>query len=246
MTNPMCPNCGNELIWKGVDLFCDTCSRGNSKSIAHFFKTLGADSITDTTVQNLGVKSIEQMYNIDEDYIMDIDGFGISKADKIVYEIQKTLLTTPEKLLAAFGMPSIGIDYAKIVLQNVKDFDEIFFLSEGETGLGPKTEEKFLGCIDTYNELWRFLVEKGITFKKTSSNDLRGFNFAITGTLPVKRDEVVRLIEDNGGIFNKSVSSKTNYLVVGESNRLNPTVKMKAAEAKGTKIIVWEELLEMV
>ncbi len=247
MTNPICPTCKNELVWRGVDLFCATCAKGNSKSIAHFFKTLGADFITSTTVEALGVKTIEDMYRLTEDDISELDGFGYSKADKIVYEIKKTLNPAPEKLLAAFGLPGMGVDNAKLVMAKATAFDDIFFMTEGETGLGPKTEEKFLDGIQSYNDLWRFLVEEmEIQFKEGSGDALRGKNFAITGTLPVKRDEVIRLIEDNGGLFNKSVSVKTNYLVVGESNRQNPTVKMKAAEAKGTRIIVWDELLEMV
>jgi len=238
-----CPVCKNDLIWQGVNLFCETCSKGNSKSIAHFFKILGSNNITDTTIEKLGVKSIEDMYRLEEDDISNIDGFGYSKADTIVYEIKKTLITTPVKLLAAFGIPFIGIENAKTVIANVKTFDDIFFLSEGETGLGPETERSFLENIQNYNDLWLFLVEKGIQFKETI-NKLNGISIAITGTLPIKRDDVIKIIEDNGGIFSKSVTKKTQYLILGKGK--DNTVKMRNAEAKGVKTIDWSQFLTMI
>lgn len=241
-----CPVCNTELIMTGVDYMCPKCSvdKGNPKRIAHFFRTLGAETITDKTVEKLGVGSIEDMYLLNEEDIMDIEGFGAAKASKLFDEILKTLTTTPERLLAAFGIPLIGIENAKVVLSKTKCFEDIFFMEDGETGFAQKTEEVFLENIRDYEELWHFLLTKNILFKSTSSNGLKGKTFAITGTLPEKRDTVIRLIEDNGGTFNKSVSSKTQYLLVGDNKNL--TVKMKEAERRGTKIIMYEDLLEMI
>ncbi|HRS26574.1 MAG TPA: hypothetical protein P5140_08555 [Methanofastidiosum sp.] len=239
-----CPICNNDLIWQGVNLFCENCAKGNPKSVAYFFKILGADNITDTTIKKLGVKTIEDMYNLTEGDIMRMNGFASAKAQIIVYEIKKTLKTTPERLLAAFGIPSIGIENAKVIIRNVEKFDDIFDLSEGETGLGPETEKNFLENIQQYKSLWQFLLDKGLEFKNLTTNKLNGIVIAITGELPFKRDHVIRIIEENGGIFSKSVTKKTKYLLIGTG--VENTVKMRNAESKGIKTIDWNEFMNML
>ena len=67
-------------------------------------------------------------------------------------------------------------------------------------------------------------------------------SFLITGTLPVKRDDAKDLIEKNGGKILGSVSSKLNYLVVGD----DPGSKLDKAQSLGVTVISWEDLQGMV
>ena len=63
---------------------------------------------------------------------------------------------------------------------------------------------------------------------------LRGETFVITGTLPSwTRDEAKDIIERYGGKVTGSVSSKTDYLLVGES----PGSKLAKAQSLEVKII---------
>jgi DNA ligase (NAD+) len=64
----------------------------------------------------------------------------------------------------------------------------------------------------------------------------------ITGTLPVKRDDAKELIEKNGGKILSSVSSKLNFLVVGD----DPGSKVEKAESLGVPIIGWEDVLNLL
>ena len=53
--------------------------------------------------------------------------------------------------------------------------------------------------------------------KSASGTILDGHTFLFTGTLPtLKRSEAEEMVEQNGGKLLGSVSSKLNYLVVGE------------------------------
>jgi DNA ligase (NAD+) len=74
------------------------------------------------------------------------------------------------------------------------------------------------------------------------SGPLQGLSFLITGTLPLPRDAAKDLIEKNGGKFLSSVSSKLNYLIVGD----DPGSKVEKAQSLGVKILNWEDLLLLI
>ena len=57
------------------------------------------------------------------------------------------------------------------------------------------------------------------------------------------RNELKKLIEDNGGKVASSVSSKTSYLVAGEN--MGPSKRTKA-EGLGVPIITEQEFLQLV
>ncbi len=59
----------------------------------------------------------------------------------------------------------------------------------------------------------------------------------------MSRNDLKKLIEDNGGKVSSSISSKTNYLVAGEN--MGPS-KLAKAEQLGTKILSEDEFLEML
>jgi NAD-dependent DNA ligase len=69
-------------------------------------------------------------------------------------------------------------------------------------------------------------------------------SFVISGIFKnYSRDALKRFIETNGGKIVSSVSSKTNFLVAGDS--MGPSKKNKAAEL-GVTIISENELQEMI
>ena len=64
--------------------------------------------------------------------------------------------------------------------------------------------------------------------KVTKSNKLDGLNFVVTGSIPGHtRESIKELIESHGGHVTDSVSSKTDWLILGE----NPS-KSKMEKAK--------------
>ncbi|MBS9770814.1 MAG: NAD-dependent DNA ligase LigA, partial [Trichodesmium erythraeum GBRTRLIN201] len=98
------------------------------------------------------------------------------------------------------------------------------------------------------------LVERlkiaGVTMEtKDSTSDvvevqsglLRGKTFVLTGTLPtMRRDEAKNLIQNAGGKVTSSVSSKTDFIVVGEDGGS----KLEKAKKLGVKELSESELLE--
>ena len=77
-----------------------------------------------------------------------------------------------------------------------------------------------------------------------SGGNLNGLTFLFTGTLPtLKRSEAEEMVEQNGGQILSGVSSKLNYLVVGEDagSKLE-----KAKKIKTVKIISENEFLKLI
>lgn len=242
-----CPDCGCPLVWKGVDIVCldDECLLSNSKRIAYFFKKLDCDYITETTIDNLGIKSIEDMYELNELDFLNIDGFGIKKGEQITNEVQKTLYTSPEKLIAAFSIPGVGVEIATKIMTCVSTFDEIFSLTYDRLfdTIGEKTAEKFINNIDKYESLYKFLLSKGLNFKEKPIGDFTGKLFALTGTGTIKRDQLIKMIQAKGGSVN-TVSQKTDYLVAEDPD--GTSGKLQKARKYGTKIIGYDELMKML
>ena len=242
-----CPVCSNNLSGKGVDIVCTNveCLLSNSKRIAYFFKTLGSDFITETTIENLGITNIEQMYELEELDFLDKEGFGLKRGEQIVNEVQKTLRTSPEKLIAAFSIPTIGVEIATKIMNCVNTFEELFNLTYDQLSdiIGPKTIEKFVININSYRSLYDFLVLKGLTFKEKTMGEYTGKQFALTGSGPIKRDQLIKMIQAKGGSVN-AVSKNTNYLVA--ENPDGNSTKLQRAKKYGTIVISYEKLINMM
>jgi len=96
-------------------------------------------------------------------------------------------------------------------------------------------------------ELIAELESFGLNFKNelkdTNSNgELNGKSFLFTGTLTMKRSDAEAIVEEKGGSIAGSVSSKLNYLVVGE----DAGSKLEKAKKLGTiRILTEAEFLEL-
>jgi DNA ligase (NAD+) len=82
------------------------------------------------------------------------------------------------------------------------------------------------------------VIEEGASIK------LDGLSFVISGVFEkVSRNELKKIIEQNGGKNTSSISAKTSYLVAGEN--MGPA-KLEKAEKLGVNIISEDLFLEMI
>ena len=240
----VCPDCNTELIWEGVDIICtnDKCPGKMIYSTAYFLKKMGVESMSVTTLRNLGVTSIEELYELDESDIMALEGFGLKRATEIMSQLEKCLKTKPHTLLAAFGMPMIGSTNAKPITDRYS-FDQLWTLKEEDVGIGNVASRKFVENINKFKSLYYFLLVHGLEFVKEKESKIKGMIFTLTGTGTLRRDQYINMIEDLGASV-KSASSKTNILVTDDPN--SNSTKMKTARKFGTKIISYSELEDML
>jgi DNA ligase (NAD+) len=242
-----CPSCGEKVEMQGVHLVCTNprCFSANLFQVEHFLKTLEIENMSATSLAKLNVLSIKDLYDLTEDKIMEVEGFGYKRASEIIDQINKSLTTKPYKLLAAFGIPLIGRTASKAITSRYS-FDKLFDLNKSnDLGLGPTISQSFFDHIAEFKEVYEYLLDKGLTFSKEKKSMISGKVFAMTGADPggMGRKELTEMIEDRGGSV-KSVSKDTDFLIcASEDKGSSKTVK---AQKLGVKIISYPDLMKML
>jgi len=243
----ICPSCGEQLTLSKtqIDLYClnPKCNEKAIYGIEHFLLSHGCEEITATTLRKLNIYRIEDLYDLGVASIVKVDGFGPARAVQIIFEIQKTLLTTPSNLLKSFGIPGVGDTLSK-VLTNKFSFEELLSIDKdtllGIDGIG---DVLATNIVDGMNKnLYDFLLSQGLKFKDVDSDILKGKVFALTGKSEMKRNDIVKMIENHGGLV-KSVSKGTDYLVTDDPN--GTSSKTVKAKQLGIKTVSYSELMEM-
>jgi len=240
-----CPSCSTKLKpFKNVDLICDNpdCIAKQIGKITHFFITMGAEGITERTIEMLDVKSIEQVYLLSELEILRKEGFGSIKANTVYSEIRKTLKDViPSNLLQAFGIPMIGETTAKDICGKLKSFEELFNLqSNADVSIGDVAFISFRDNIKKYQSLYYFLITQGLVFEeKEIDSNLLGKIFVLTGNGPLKRNIYKKLCEKKGGLVKNGVTKDTDYLVTDNVN--SGSGKNKDAKKYDTKVITYDQ-----
>jgi DNA ligase (NAD+) len=76
------------------------------------------------------------------------------------------------------------------------------------------------------------------TNRKTEST-FSGQHFAITGTFPISREQIITACESQGMIFDASPTKQSNYMLIGD----NPWSKKAKAEQYNIPLIQWRDQL---
>ena len=97
---------------------------------------------------------------------------------------------------------------------------------------------------------------KEININTEADGELNGKVIVFTGALSITREEAMKLAAEHGAIPNASVTSKTNYLVVGnddyhkfkEGNKSNKMIKAEQLISKGQdlEMITEDDFLELI
>ena len=260
-----CPVCGTEII-KAVDEAMHRCP--NSMCSAQFYELLKHFvSKSAMNIDGLGerwcntliteglVKDISDIYTITKDDLLNLDRMGDILANKIISNIYDSKTNSLATFIYALGIFHVGSEIADLLAQNYTDLDSLTQASNDELiaipGIGPKIAESI-------SRYFRIAVNLSIIVKLRSlgvnpqnpinlldGKDLpwNGLIFVITGTLHnVPRREAEAQIKALGASATSAVTSKTNYLIAGQS----PGSKLATAQRIGTPILSEEEFQKVL
>jgi DNA ligase (NAD+) len=246
-----CPSCGEFVTEKGVDLVCRNqfCGKQLYTKQSYWLRTLGAENITEKTLEKIKCESIPGLYDLDEFDIMELDGFGRKRASQVVQEIQKTLKTDDATYLAAIGIPGVAKETAKSLIQEFGSVMAVFQATRDQLQVAGGVGYTIAQTISEWQArclvLHQNMLRQGLDLKKrTEESPITGKLFSMTGKLPMKRDLIVRLIESKGGHWKNSVTKKTDFLIT--DNPQSTSGKAKNAHKYGTRIISYKEFMEMI
>ncbi len=257
-----CPVCDSVLIKKEVAYFCvnPDCDAKNIEKLSHF---VSRDAMN---IEGLGERIIEDFYNLGylktipdiyslinhKEELKNLEGFGNKSIENLMFEIDKSKNQSFEKLLFGLGIPQIGKKTAKTLAKYFNNIDSIMEAKYEELveirDVGPIIAKNIIEYFEDQNNVATINILKkiGINMQletNSADNKLEDLTFVITGKLSkYSRDEATKIIEDNGGKVSGSVSSKTDYLLLGEDGGS----KKVAAEKLGIKIINENDFEKMV
>ena len=200
--------------------------------------------------------SYASLFHLDKykDKIISFDGFGEKLYNNIINNIEKSRNVHLANFIYALGIPDIGLSRAKLICNHFNnDYDKICNLTYDELsaigGVGDIIAREW--CDEFQNET--FLkelndVRREVNFIDIAKKEgkLKDLVFVITGSLNHfnNRDELINLIEENGGKVISSMSKNVNYLINNDVTSIS-TKNTKALEL-GIDIISEDDLLNMI
>lgn len=202
------------------------------------------------------VQSLSDIYNLQKSDFVEWERFGELSSDNLMNAIQDSKTTTLQKFLFALGIRHIGEETAELIAHYIsqKTTDQKKLLSVLKNlssvelaeidGVGIVVAESFVQFMNNdyhYSVVEKLLGILTITFSQKVAGNLTGKTFVITGTLEsLSRDEAKEKIKALGGKVASSVSSKTDYVVVGA----DPGSKYDDAQKLGIEILDEEAFLK--
>jgi len=253
-----CPMCNSKLVKQDANYFCknNACPARKIEGLIHFASrdTMNIDGLGERIIEdfyNMGfIKNISDIYRLEKhkEDLIELEGFGEKSVNNLLESIENSKHNSLEKVLFALGIRHVGKKTAKVLAKRYKTIDNLINATEEEltnvNDVGEiiaKSVREYLSN-DENMRLINELKELGLNFKyiDTGMDDkLDGMTFVLTGTLErYKREELTKILEDNGAKVTSSVTKKTTGVIVGDK----PGSKYDKALKLGIKIYKEDEV----
>jgi len=257
-----CPSCGNQLSWDADFLMCfnhNECPEQIMGKIIYFFRILANnDGFGQATIQKLyaaGIQQVSDIYLLTKEKLISI-GFGEKTSHNLIDQLTRSRQESIEdwRFLAAFGVQRLGMGNCENLLKNYS-IKDIFKLSVEDIsnidGFAELTAELIFDGLLSIKNQYETLVSGGFQLEHTLifSNDNTGNNLfnnkkiVFTGAMSKSRVELEKQAKAHGILVGKSVSSKTDFLIVGENVGQS---KIKAAKTHEVEILTEVEYLKII
>lgn len=235
-----CPVCDSELtkeeaeaVWRCPNI---ECRAQVLERMIHFvskdamdIRSLGAANILRFYEAGL-LKDVPGIYQLDFDEISKLEKFGKKSIDNLRSAIEASKTQPLHRLIYALGIRFVGETTAKTLANAVHDILELKDKTEEELqqleDVGVKVARSIYAFFSNGQNIHMLehLKQLGVQMlnnKKSAvaagADTLHGQTFLFTGTLPtLKRNDAEAMAEAHGGKIVGGVSSKLDYLVVGD------------------------------
>lgn len=266
-----CPICGSDTeIPRENDVEILICTNPNCKGkllgkLSHFVSknAINIDGLSEQTLQkfiDLGwLNSFKDIYYLSEhkEEMYKLDGFGRKSVDKLLESIERSRNTTLDRFIYGLCIPLIGRTASKTIAKEfdnkAEEFYDIWCHGYDFTKLDDFGDTMNNSMQDFIKDNYRWIAEfiGEFIFREPDNNGnvkqvLEGKTFVITGSLRAykNREELVSVIERNGGKVSGSVSAKTSYLI--NNDVTSTSGKNKKANELGIPIISEGEFVQMI
>jgi DNA ligase (NAD+) len=253
-----CPSCHEAVVRTEGEIayYCINmaCPAQLVQRLTYFAALMDIEGIGERTAIQLvdagQVHDPVDLYGLAKEGLLKLDGFGDRKAANLLSAIAASKAQPFDRVLAALGIRGVGAAVSTLLTARFPSLEALQAATSDEIagvgGLGPITAQAITDWFarPRNREIAARLREAGLVLQATdltraSEQPLAGLSFVITGTLSRGRNEVQTWIESLGGKVAGAVTSKTDYLVVGEGPGGS---KYSRAQELNTPMVTEDEL----
>tara|TARA_R110000868_G_scaffold161628_2_gene392304 strand:+ start:5717 stop:7711 length:1995 start_codon:yes stop_codon:yes gene_type:complete len=262
-----CPECNTLLERTEGDAkhYCPNeygCPPQITGRIQHYIsrKAMDIEGLGGETVELLFkeglIKDYADLYILTKEQLIPLERMAEKSAENLVKGVAESVNIPFERVLFALGIRFVGETVAKKLAKAYKNIDALMVATVeelmGVDEIGQRIAESVVSFFQ--NEINLDIISRlkvhGVQFEvsadklQNQTELLKGNTFVVSGVFEnLSRDELKKLIEDNGGKVGSSISSKTSYLVAGD--KMGPSKRTKA-ESLGVPIISETDFLGMI
>ncbi len=251
-----CPICDKELLDEGILIKCQNleCSARVVNSIIYFAsrKCLNIDGLGEKIVEKLYqnglVKSVLDLFSLDEKALLKLEGFKEKKVQNLLSSIKKTKNSACWRVINALGIEHVGEVGAKKLCEV---FGLEFINADKEAlvaldGFGEEMAESVLEFVRVNREMITALfdiIEPTVDKKiEAEDNPFKDKVVVLTGSMSESRTKIKEMLEAKGAKVTGSVSKKTDYLIYGE----DAGSKYEKAKSLGVKLLSEQDMNRML
>ncbi|MDF1574371.1 MAG: NAD-dependent DNA ligase LigA [Bacteroidales bacterium] len=260
-----CPECGSTLIRHEDEaaFYCPNttgCPPQIKGRIEHFISRKAmeinaAEATIDLLFRKGLVSDVSDLYTLRIGQIAELERFGEKSARKLIQSIMNSRKVPFPRVLYSLGIRYVGETVARKLAEAFLSMDALMKAGQDSLEQVDEIGERIAKSILSYfsDEKNRQLVERlksaGLQMEMKSmagpsSEILKGKSFVISGIFSGhSREELKKIIEQNGGKNSGSISAKTDYLLAGEN--MGPG-KYQKAQNLGIPIISEEQFMDML
>lgn len=251
----VCPYCKTPVVEVGANLFCpnEDCRPRVLAKLANFAckDGMNIDGFSEKTAgvlyDEIGVENFSELYTLDREKLVALDGFQDKKADNLLSAIEKSKNVALPNFIFALGIDGVGKKTAKDLAKKLKTLGGIANASVEELSALDDVGEVMSKSIFDYfrseknkNEIEKLLCAGVKIAEQTEikSGSFSGEKVVLTGSLTsYTRSEAGKLVEERGGEIQSSVTKTTTLVIAGEA----AGSKLDKAKKLGVTVIGEEE-----
>ncbi|MEW7290444.1 NAD-dependent DNA ligase LigA [Aquimarina sp. 2304DJ70-9] len=216
---------------------------------------LGGETVALLVNEGL-IVNYADLYELKKEQVVPLERMAEKSAENLIAGIEKSKEISFERVLFALGIRYVGETVAKKLAKHYKTIDTIVIATEEELvnvdEIGIKIAQSVREFFDSeenktlVNRLKQYGVQLEISADKLASqtDTLNGQTFVVSGVFEkISRNELKKMIEDNGGKVSSSISSKTSFVVAGAN--MGPS-KLEKASKLEIPIISEDDFLDKI
>ncbi len=263
-----CPVCHSEIVYEGGEGIIARCSGGlycsaqRKEHLKHFVSRRAmdidglGDKIIDQLVEAGMVQNIADLYALTVEQLAGLDRLADKSAQNLVDALEHSKQTTLQRFLFALGISQVGETTARQLADHYGSLESIMNATENDlqslTDIGPivatniytffrqSHNKQVIGKLRRWGVMW---PETGTIHRESAKLPLSGKTIVLTGTLSaMARNEAKARLQDLGAKVAGTVSSKTDYVIVGAE----PGSKATKAEQLGVEILDEKQFIKLL